>query len=258
MPDESVAETGLGDRALTKAERKLVRREAKQRERARELQRRGRRRAWRYGVLLLGAVAVAGGAWLLARSDSGDTGVSDSRVSAQASDWVKGGPADGSTAKVVLIEYGDFQCPACGAYYPVVKSMHEELGEALQIVWRHFPLREAHPQAQLAAQAAEAAGNQQKFWDMHNILFERQSDWAGKSDAREKFMGYAAELGLNAEQFARDIDAGEVREAVEDDYHSGVAAGVNATPTFYLNGAELGGFRTLDEFRERIVAAAAS
>jgi protein-disulfide isomerase len=143
------------------------------------------------------------------------------------------GPDD---APVTLVEYGDYECPHCGRAHPIVKRTQRELGSQLRFVFRNFPLAEAHPHARLAAQAAEAAGAQGKFWEMHDTLFEHQ-------DALEveDLVGYAESLGLDIERFTRDLEAGTFEKRVRDDFRSGVKSGVNGTPTFFMNGARYDG-----------------
>jgi protein-disulfide isomerase len=143
------------------------------------------------------------------------------------------GPDD---APVTLVEYGDFECPYCGMAHPIVKRARKTLGSQLRFVFRHFPLAEIHPHARVAAQAAEAAGAQGKFWEMHDTLFEHQ-------DALEveDLLGYAESLGLDTVKFARDLEAGTFEKRVRDDFRSGVKSGVNGTPTFFINGARYDG-----------------
>ena len=143
------------------------------------------------------------------------------------------GPDD---APVTLVEYGDYECPYCGMAHPVVKRAQRELGNQLRFVFRNFPLAEAHPHAQTAAQAAEAAGAQGRFWEMHDIVFEHQDALEVKD-----LLGYAASLGLDAEQIARDLEAGTYVKRVKEDFRSGVKSGVNGTPTFFVNGARYDG-----------------
>jgi protein-disulfide isomerase len=134
-------------------------------------------------------------------------------------------------APVVLVEYGDFECPACGQAYLEVKSLEMALGAALALVFRHFPLTTVHPHAQRAAEAAEAAGAQGRFWEMHDCLFERQDALED-----EDLVEYAAELALNLTRFARDLAAHRYAARVREDFSSGVRSGVNGTPTFFING----------------------
>ncbi len=152
-----------------------------------------------------------------------------------ASDHVEGN----AQAKVVLVEYSDLQCPACARYYPVVKQIREELGNDVMIVYRHFPLRQIHPHAEIAARAAEAAGMQGKFWEMHDIMFEFQQDWSAEINPKDSFERYAAQIGLDVGRFKDDINSKAAKEGVQNSYESGLRNGVNATPTFYLNGVKI-------------------
>jgi protein-disulfide isomerase len=143
------------------------------------------------------------------------------------------GPDD---APVTLVEYGDYECPYCGMAYPVVKKARRELGSQMRFVYRHFPLAEAHPHARIAAQAAEAAGAQGKFWEMHDTLFEHQ-----QALDVEDLIGYAKSLGLDVVRFARDLESGTYAKRVRDDFRSGVRSGVNGTPSFFVNGVRYDG-----------------
>jgi protein-disulfide isomerase len=138
------------------------------------------------------------------------------------------GPMD---AFVTLVEYGDFECPACGQAYGIVKEMQRQLGERLLIVFRHFPLSDAHPHARLAAHAAEASAHQGRFWEMHDLLFENQ-----RALEPVDLLSYAEMIGLDVNQFERDLASPQVAEHVRADFLSGVRSGVNGTPTFYING----------------------
>jgi protein-disulfide isomerase len=138
------------------------------------------------------------------------------------------GPAD---AAVTLVEYGDYECPYCGAAYPVIKQVQARMGERLRFVFRNFPITTSHPHAEQAAEAAEAAAAQGRFWPMHDLLYENQKN-LGDRDLRV----YAERLGLDVELFDTEL-AGHVHAArVRDDFMSGVRSGVNGTPTFYING----------------------
>lgn len=134
-------------------------------------------------------------------------------------------------APVILVEYGGFECPACGQAYPIVKALQQQLAATLAVVFRHFPLTTIHPHAQRAAEAAEAAGAQGKFWSMHDLLFERQEALEYESLAE-----YAAQIGLDLTRFARDVAAHRHLAKARADFASGVRSGVNGTPTFFVNG----------------------
>lgn len=159
------------------------------------------------------------------------------------------GPHD---ASVVLVEYGDFECPYCGRAYPVVKAAQRALGDDIRFAFRNFPLAEAHPHARKAAQAAEAAGAQGKFWEMHDMLFEHQ-------DALESadLVAYAQALELDTVRFERELEAGTYEKRVREDFRSGVRSGVNGTPTFFVNGYRYDGpSDNAEEFIEALREAA--
>jgi len=138
------------------------------------------------------------------------------------------GPA---AAPVTLLEYGDYECPYCGAAYPIVKQVQAQLGDQLRFVFRNFPITTSHPHAEQAAEAAEAAAAQDRFWEMHDHLYEHQRR-LGEADLR----GYASELGLDVDRFSDDLAQHVHAARVREDFMSGVRSGVNGTPTFYING----------------------
>jgi protein-disulfide isomerase len=148
------------------------------------------------------------------------------------------GPAD---APVSLLEYGDYQCPYCGAAYPIVKEVQARLGDRLLFVFRNFPITTSHPDAELAAEAAEVAGSQGRFWEMHDVLYENQ-DRLSDADLH----GYAERLGLDVAAFDEDLSQHVEAERVREDFMSGVRSGVNGTPTFYVNGVRHDGSYELD------------
>ena len=159
---------------------------------------------------------------------------------------------DGSdSAPITLVEYGDYQCPYCGMAYPIVKSLQRELGAQLRFVFRNFPLRDAHPHAEHAAEVAEGAAVQGKFWEMHDTLFERQARLGDR-----ELLSYAEELGLDAQRLARELDEGTWAKRVREDFRSGVVSGVNGTPTFFVNGERYdGAWDDADEFLRALRAA---
>lgn len=142
-------------------------------------------------------------------------------------------------AAVTVVEYSDFQCPFCAQAAPIVDQVLAEYPDDVRVVYRHFPLNQIHAQAQLASEAAEAAGNQGQFWEMHDVLFANQSQWSGNLGARGIFETYAEALGLDMEQFNTDLRDGALTDKVDHDYQSGVTAGVQGTPTFFINGERL-------------------
>ena len=163
-------------------------------------------------------------------------------------EWSKGSP----DALVTLIEYSDFQCPACAIYYQMVNKLADEMGDDVLIIFRHFPLPSIHSQAELAAQAAEAAGQQGAFWDMHDKLFEEQRAWSNQSDAKDIFIGYAEELNLDIAKFKSDIANSDIKDAVKDDRKSGDKALIEGTPTLFLNGKKINNPRSYDKLRQAV------
>ena len=146
------------------------------------------------------------------------------------------GPAD---APVTLVEYGDYECPHCGRAHPIVNAVLQELGDEVRFVYRNFPLAEAHPHAEPAAEAAEsvgARGGEDAFWAMHDALFENQ-------DALEPddLLQYAEEAGVDPSGVVEDLSTGAMRPRVRADFRSGVRSGVNGTPTFFVNGRRFDG-----------------
>jgi protein-disulfide isomerase len=139
------------------------------------------------------------------------------------------GPAD---AAVTLVQYGDYECPYCGAAYPIIKEVQARMGERLRFVFRNFPIVTSHPHAEQAAEAAEAAAAQGRFWEMHDLLYENQ-----RRLRDEDLHTYAERLGLDVELFDKELTEHVHADRVHEDFMSGVRSAVNGTPTFYINGA---------------------
>ena len=145
------------------------------------------------------------------------------------------GPVD---AALTLVEYGDFECPYCGAAYPVIEDVRLKMGQSLRFVYRHFPLPQVHPHAVQAAEAAEAAGAQRRFWPMHDMLFENQ-----QALDRGSLLLYATRLQLDVQAFTRDLVSHAHKPSVEREFLGGVRSGVNGTPTFFINAVRYDGPR---------------
>jgi formate-nitrite transporter family protein len=152
--------------------------------------------------------------------------VSDSR------DHIQGPPA----APVTLVEYGDYQCPYCRQAYAVLEKLMPKLGDTARLVFRNFPLTQMHPYAEHAAEAAEGAAAQDRFWEMHDILFERQ-----EALADEDLLSYAREIGLDLDRFQLEFSQHQYVDRIREDFQSGVRSGVNGTPTFFINGQRYDG-----------------
>ncbi|HXM28811.1 MAG TPA: DsbA family protein [Chthoniobacterales bacterium] len=145
-------------------------------------------------------------------------------------------------APVTLLEYGDYECPACGQVFPMVKAVQERLGDGLCFAFRHFPLTNVHPHSEHAAEAAEGAGAQGKFWMMHDALFENQDALED-----EDLIRYATALRLNARRLITEVQTGAYVTRLREDFMSGIRGGVNGTPTFFINGTRYDGARALSD-----------
>ena len=146
-------------------------------------------------------------------------------------DWTKGA----KNPKATLLEYGDFQCPACGAYYPMVEEVFAQYKDKISFTFRHFPLPQ-HQNAVPAAYASEAAGIQGKFWEMYDMLYKNQSEWSDVSNPESFFEGYAQKLGLDIAKLKVDVKSDAVKTRVAASQQTGVMSSLDHTPTFFLNG----------------------
>lgn len=144
-------------------------------------------------------------------------------------------------SKVLIVEYGDFQCPSCGKAYPNVKTLMDEYGDRVALVFRNFPLTSIHPNAKAAAAAAEAAGLQGKYWEMHDLLFENQNSWGSLDTSKrtDAFVAFASQLGLDTNKFKTDLSNENVNKKITFDLTLGKENGASATPTFFVDGEKL-------------------
>lgn len=157
-----------------------------------------------------------------------------SEASGNIADWTKGS----NEPKVVIVEFADFQCPGCRNAFPVLNDVMSRYGEHVQLIYRHFPLSSIHPNARAAAAAAEAAGKQGKFWDMHSKLFESQNEWAQANGTTrtDLFANYASALSIDREKFIEDITSSDISSKINFDIALGRDLGVDSTPTLYVDG----------------------
>lgn len=191
-------------------------------------------------VLLLGGLVV----WTRLSNPSIDVSkvnansvLGATEQSGNIGDHVTGSDAN----KILFIEYGDYQCPSCGGAYPNIKNLMNQYGKDVTLVFRNFPLTTMHPNARAAAAVAEAAGLQGKYWEMHDELYSAQDSWSGL-DANKRtdaFQRYAKDLGLNIDKFNSDVTGTAATQKINFDLALGKSLGINATPTFYLNGEKL-------------------
>lgn len=200
------------------------------------------------GIILATVVIIGGAVFAFSRPTNAPKVNQELLVRADS-------PKIGSpSASVMLVEFGDFQCPACGAYHPVVKRLTETYKDSLILVFRHFPLP-SHPNALSAARAVEAAGKQRKFWEMYDKVYTTQKDWSAEKNATEIFTGYAKGFGLNVERFTVDLASSDVQKRIDNDVVDANTLRINATPTFYLNGEKIVNPRSFEEFEAIIKAA---
>lgn len=210
----------------------------------------------RFAVILAVIVIVFGGIFVFNKNKSDPSNPSSSKDSASLiSNHTEGTANTG----VTLVEYGDFQCPACTSYYPIVKQVVETYKDKVSFQFVNFPLYQIHQNAMIAHRAAEAANKQGKFWEMHDLLYTNHDTWANASNASTYFDGYANQLGLNIDQFKKDSASSAVNDIINADLTKGRKAGVDSTPTFFLNGKKIEkNPQNLDEFKKLIEDAIAS
>ena len=256
MNNEPEPNGSPSEQKQTKALRKKRQREEKKRQQEEAAKKKQRQQQLKkvsvWGIIA--AVIIAGGLgiWRLSQSSSSQDNSQESLLKVVGTDHTKGA----TDAPVTLIEYLDFECEACGAYYPLVKQLTEEYQDQVTFVARYFPLP-SHKNAMPAALAVEAAGKQGKFWEMHDVLFENQKAWGERASADSTiFEEYAQQLGLDMEQFRQDVESDEVKNRVERDRNAGTRLGVNSTPTFFLNGEKIANNpKSYEEFKTLIEAA---
>jgi len=161
----------------------------------------------------------------------------------QETDHYFGNPA----SPLQLLEFGDFQCPHCGAAYPILERIKKKYGTRMVFIFRHFPLSKSHPYAQLAAIVSEAAARQGKFWEMYNLIFENQTGMN-----RQHLFGLAKTLPLDMPRFEKDVADPALSKTVEANFESGIISGVNGTPSFYINGEKYNGPYDFDSLSEAL------
>ncbi len=158
-----------------------------------------------------------------------------------------------ASSSVVIMEYSDFECPACRSYYPIMRQLIAEFGDRVTFVYRHFPLNNIHPNAEFAARASQSAGVQGKFWEMHDILFEKQSEWASISDVMPLFESYAILLKLDLDKFIKDFNSNEIKDFVRSQRIHAIKSGIQGTPTFFINEKIIENPKSYQDFKKVIL-----
>lgn len=200
----------------------------------------------RFFITLLVVMAVVIGGFTLTKQKKSDT--SGSTNNTQPTNHITGSTSSG----VTLTEYGDFQCPACAQYYPIVKQLKETYKDKIILQFRNFPLVQIHRHAFVASRAAEAADKQGKFWEMHDILYENQQAWGETSNPNSQFEAYATQLGLDLAKFKTDMASEETNNKINADISEGQKLGATGTPTFAINGKKIENPRSLEDFTKVI------
>ena len=204
------------------------------------------------GIFKLVAVVILGlgifGIWKFVSAPA-DPVAEGSALDITDKDWVKGK----SDAPVTLIEYTDFQCPACGAYYPIVKQLSDEMGDQLRLVVRHYPLVTIHKNALSGSRAAEAAGRQGKYWDMYDLLFAHQAEWSLAEDPLKSILpAYAGQIGLDVDKFRADMVDSTLDDKITADRQTGNDLKITGTPSFFLNGKLIKNPTSIEDFKKVI------
>lgn len=200
-------------------------------------------------ILILAACVVAfAGLLLLNKNKSNAPSQNGGSSSSKLSDHTVG---QGTTG-VTLTEYGDFQCPACYQFYPIVKAIKQKYGDQITFRFRHFPLTEIHQNALIGARVAEAAGLQGKFFEMHDKLYDNQPTWSESQNPTQFFEQYAQELGLDVNKFREDMKSTAVNDTVQADRAEARRLGYSSTPTFEINGSKIENPRNLEGFTKLI------
>lgn len=213
------------------------------------------KKAWIIFTVVVVGLLVALVVWSKNESVQVDTKNIDASVIQPASES-NGNIADhvfgNVDSKIILVEYGDFQCPPCGNAHPVVKTLLEKYSDEMVFIFRNYPIPDSHPNAKAAAAAAEAAGLQDQYWPMYDKIFENQSEWSAASatERNDIFGKYATEIGLDIDKFNSDLSSSNILKKINLDLAIGKQDGVNATPTFKLSGEQL----TVDKLEDAIKA----
>lgn len=189
----------------------------------------------RFAIIIIVLIALFCGVFVVSKKKADAPTNNSTANSAKVSSHTLGD----NTKKVTLVEYGDFQCPACTAYHPIIKQVVDKYKADISFQFVNYPLVQIHPNAMAAHRAAEAAAQQNKYWEMHDLLYEQHDSWANASGASAIFEGYASQLGLNVSKFKSDASSSNTNDIIQADLKKGQGLGVSATPTFYLNGKKL-------------------
>ena len=206
-------------------------------------------------VIILAVAVAAGAAVFLSRGSDKPAETTASSTAPLHADIKGGGHFRGpENAQVTLVEFGDFQCPSCGAYAPFVKEILNRYPQQVRLEFHHFPLISIHSNSMAAAKAAEAAGEQGHYWEMHDLLFEYQFQWSERPDPKPIFASLASRIGINGNILVQTMDSPQLQERILKDVERGQNAKIEAVPTFFINGEQVHIKLSMDDFVQAIEA----
>lgn len=224
---------------VTKAERKEIQKQERMQYQVELDKAQAKKKLMTWGIIAAAVIIGIVGLFKLSASSTSfspsSSGTSTKVAPISKTDIATGNPL----AKAKLVEYADFQCPGCAAMHPNIKQVLSAENGKIFFIYRFFPLTNIHKNAMAAAEAAYAAYKQGKFWEMHDMLFENQTIWQDNTNAADTFVSYAQKLGLNVDQFKKDVSSDETQKFINDEANVGISNSVNHTPTLYLNGREI-------------------
>ena len=214
---------------------------------------RGMSKAMKPVIVIILAVAVAAGAAVFLSRQPDQP--SETTAAPLRADIKGGGHFRGpDNAELTLVEFGDYQCPSCGAYHPFVKEILNRYPKQLRLEFHHFPLISIHPNSMAASKAAEAAGEQGHYWEMHDALFEYQTQWADKPDPKPIFAAIANRIGINGTLLVQRMEGPDLQQRILRDVEQGNKANIQAVPTFFINGQEVHIKLSMEDFVQVIEA----
>lgn len=205
-------------------------------------------------MIIVGIVTVSllvGGVFLLSSQNTNNANADQIDSSKLVRSWSHQTATDSADKKITIVEFADFQCPACAAAYPVIQRVKEEYKEDLNFVYRHFPLMQ-HRYGKISAKAAEAAGEQGKFWEMYSKLYLTQDQWGNSSNPEADFERFANELGLDINKFKSDLSSDEISDRINKDVSDALDLNVNSTPTLFINGERIAGAPQYEQLKSKI------
>src|SRR2546425_6883939 len=203
-------------------------------------------------VIIIAVAIAVGAAVYLSRQPDQPT---DTAATPTHADIKGGGHFRGpEEASLTLVEFGDYQCPSCGAYHPLVKEILNRYPQQLRLEFHHFPLVTIHPYSMLASKAAEAAGEQGRYWEMHDALFDHQREWSDSPNAEPIFVALASQMGLDSNKFMQGLRSPQLQDRILRDVEQGQNAKVDAVPTFFINGERVHIKLSMEDFVQVIEA----